>query len=85
MPNGLEDPYNRFLSYYGQYLDAKEANHPNKIWLLAIQCRSQLQKMADVSKEAETCQKIFEAFVGKEKAAQIYRELCDDSRSYPSS
>jgi hypothetical protein len=39
--------------------------------------------MGDPSKEAEICENIFAAFVGKEQAVQIYRDLRDDSRSYP--
>ena len=52
------------------------------IWLSAVGCRRELQKMGDLAKEAKYCQKIFEAFVGKKQAEQIYRDLCDDSRSY---
>ena len=53
------------------------------IWLSAVGCRRELQKMGDLAKEAKYCQKIFEPFVGKKQAEQIYRDLCDDSRSYP--
>jgi hypothetical protein len=83
MPTPPDDPLATFLEYYGKYWDAKQANQPIKTWLLAIHCRSQLQKMGDHSKEAEICENIFAAFVGKEQAVQIYRDLRDDSRSYP--
>ena len=53
------------------------------IWLSAVGCRRELQKMGDLAKKAKHCQKIFEPFVGKKQAEQIYRDLCDDSRSYP--
>jgi hypothetical protein len=78
-----EDPTNRFLQYYGQYLIAKQEKKPQMIWLSAVGCRRELQKMGDLAKEAKYCQKIFEPFVGKKQAEQIYRDLCDDSRSYP--
>lgn len=83
MPNPQDDPLNTFLECYGKYLDAREANQPMKSWLLAIQCRLQLQKMGDPRKEAQICENIFEAFVGKEQAVQIFRDLCDNSRSHP--
>ena len=78
-----EDPTTRFLQYYGQYLTAKQEKKPQMIWLSAVGCRRELQKMGDLAKEAKYCQKIFEPFVGKKQAEQIYRDLCDDSRSYP--
>ena len=78
-----EDPTSRFLEYYGQYLTAKRQKEPQMIWLSAVGCRRDLQKMGDLAKEAKFCQKIFEPFVGKKQAEQIYRNLCDDSRSYP--
>jgi hypothetical protein len=66
-----EDPKNLFLQYYGDYLDAKEKNHPLVTWLKAVQCRAQLQKIGDrgdsPGKEAQICQDIFEAFVSKKK------------------
>ena len=83
MPNPQDDPLTIFLECYGKYLDAREANQLTKTWLLAIQCRSQLQKMGDPKKEAEICQNIFEPFVGKEHAGQIFRDLCNDSKSHP--
>ena len=80
-----EDPKNLFLQYYGDYLDAKEKNHPLVTWLKAVQCRGQLQKSGGPDKEAQICQDIFRAFVTKEKAEEIYLELYNDSRSYPGS
>ena len=82
MPN--DDPRNLFLQYYGEYIDAKEQNHPNMTWLKAVHCRAQLQKIGgDPDKEAQICRDIFTAFVPKEQAEKIYRDLYDDSRSYP--
>jgi hypothetical protein len=83
MPNSLDDATTLFLVSYEKYLAAKEQNSAVMTWLKAVQCRTQLQKMGGVSKEAEICENIFAAFVGKEDAAKIYRDLCDDSRSYP--
>jgi hypothetical protein len=84
-----DDPKNLFLQYYGDYLDAKERNHPLITWLKAVQCRAQLQKFGDTGdspgKEAQICQDIFRAFVTKEKADEIYQDLYTDSRSYPGS
>jgi hypothetical protein len=81
-----EDPKNLFLQYYGDYLDTKERNQPNVTWLKAVLCRAQLQKIGDnPEKEEQICQDIFRAFVTKEKAEEIYRELYDDSKSYPRS
>ena len=78
-----EDPTSRFLEYYGQYFTAKRQKEPHMVWLHAVACRRELQKMGDLAKEAKFCQKIFEPFVGKKQAEQIYRDLCDDSRSFP--
>lgn len=83
MPNPQDDPLATFLQYYDEYSDAKEADHPRKTWLYAVFCRSQLQKMGDTVKEAEICENIFRPFMTQEKAAEIYRDLYDDSRSYP--
>jgi hypothetical protein len=78
-----EDPTSRLLEYYGQYVTAKRQKEAKMIWLSAVRCRRELQKMGDLAKEAKYCQKIFEPFVGKKQAEQIYRDLCDDSRSFP--
>jgi hypothetical protein len=78
-----EDPTSRFLEYYGEYLAAKRQKEPQMIWLSAVACRRELQKMGDAAKEAKFCQKIFEPFVGNKQAEQTYRDLCDDSRSFP--
>ncbi len=85
MPTSQDDPLTTFLLYYEEYFAAKEAKHPHKIWLHAIRCRSQLQKMGDPSNEAQICQDLFAGFVTKEQAAKIYRDLYEDSRSYPGS
>jgi hypothetical protein len=81
------DPRNLFLEYYGQYIDAKHRNDEILTWLKAVQCRYQLQKIGDSGdspgKESQICQDIFEAFVTKKKAEEIYIDLYNDSRSYP--
>ena len=77
-----EDPTSRFLEYYAQYFTAKRQKEPHIVWLSAVACRRELQKMGDFAKEAKFCQKIFGPFVGKKQAEQIYRDLCDDSRSF---
>jgi hypothetical protein len=43
----------------------------------------ELLKMGDLAEEARFCGNIFKGFVNQEQAQQIYRELYDDSRSYP--
>jgi hypothetical protein len=53
--------------------------------LKAVHCREQLQKIGDPSNEAQICQDLFAGFVTKEQAAKIYRDLYEDSRSYPGS
>jgi hypothetical protein len=65
------------------YVDAKDKKQPLKTWLKAVYCREQLQKIGDPSNEAQTCQDLFAGFVTKEQAAKIYRDLYEDSRSYP--
>jgi hypothetical protein len=61
MPNIPDDPAGRFLEYYGRYLLAKQQKEPQMIWLNAVACRTELQKMGDPAKEAQFCQKIFGA------------------------
>src|SRR5262249_12860757 len=77
-----EDLTSRFLEFYGQYFTAKWQKESHLIWLNAVASRRELQRMGDPAKEAKYCQKIFEPFVGKKQAEQIYRDLCDDSRTY---
>jgi hypothetical protein len=43
----------------------------------------ELLKMGDLAEEARFCANIFKGFVSQEQAQQTYRELNDDSRSYP--
>jgi hypothetical protein len=78
-----DDPASRFLEYYGRYLTAKSQKESEMIWLNAVACRVELRKMGDPTEEAEHCQNIFKEFVSQKQAQQIYRDLCDDSRSYP--
>ena len=78
-----DDPKNLFLQYYGEYIEARERNHPLMTWLKAVHCRAQLQKIGTPDKEEQICENIFTGFVTKEKAEEIYRDLFNDSRSYP--
>jgi len=85
MPNIADDPGGRFLEYYGRYLLTKQQKEPQMIWLNAVACRTELQKMGEpvTAKEAQFCENVFKGFVTKKQAEQIYRDLCDDSKSYP--
>jgi len=47
-----DDPASRFLDYYGQFLIAKRQK-PQMIWLNALACRKELQKMGGPAKEAQ--------------------------------
>jgi hypothetical protein len=85
MSNSQDHSRNLFLEYYEDYIDAKDKKQPLKTWLKAVHCREQLQKIGDPSNEAQTCQDLFAEFVTKEQAAKIYRDLYEDSRSYPGS
>jgi hypothetical protein len=85
MSNSQDHYRNLFLEYYEDYIDAKDKKQPLKTWLKAVHCREQLQKIGDPSNEAQTCQDLFAGFVTKEQAAKIYRDLYEDSRSYPAS
>jgi hypothetical protein len=53
------------------------------IWLNALTSRKELQKMGDPAKGAQFCKMIFEGFVSQEKAAEIYRELYEESNRHP--
>ena len=81
MPDFPNDPATRFLDYYGRYLIAKSQKESDMIWLCAVACRRELRKMGDPAKEAQFCESVFEGLVRQEKAAQIYRELYDNSLS----
>jgi len=52
-----EDPASRFLEYYGRYLTAKRQKEPQMIWLSALGCRRELQKMGDLAKEAKSAKR----------------------------
>jgi hypothetical protein len=78
-PSFPDDPASRFLDYYGQFLIAKRQEQPQMIWLNALACRKELQKMRDPANEAQHCEMIFKGFVTQEKAAEIYRELYEES------
>ena len=81
-PSFPDDPASRFLDYYGQFLIAKRQNQPEMIWLNALACRKELQKIGDPAKEAQYCEMIFEGFVSQEKAAEIYLELYEESNRH---
>jgi len=71
-----------FLDAYRKYVDAKEKKNP-QTWLIAIHCRTYLQRLAGYAdKEEKTFREIFEPFVSKKKIEEMYKELCDDSKSY---
>jgi hypothetical protein len=57
MPDNPEYERDLFLRYYGEYLDAKEQNHPLKIWLKAVHCRVELQKLILLLYQAASVQK----------------------------
>ena len=67
-----------FLVLYESYQKAKKKNGP-VIWARAVLCREYLEKIADPDKEAD----IFEEMFAGEKPAESFRELCEDSKSYP--
>jgi hypothetical protein len=77
-----------FLRYYGEYLDAKEQSNPLKIWLKAVHCRAELQKLTllpyQAATEEEVLRQILAGFVTDRQAAEIFEELHKDSSSYPS-
>jgi hypothetical protein len=77
-----------FLRYYGEYLDAKEQNHPLKIWLKAVHCRVELQKLIllpfQAATEEDVLRQILAGFVTDSQAGKIFVELRKDSSSYPS-
>ena len=82
MPNFPNDSASCFLDHYGQYLIAKRQNEPQVIRLCAVACRIALRTMGDSSRESQFCEAIFDGFVSRDKAAQIYRELCEASSLY---
>jgi hypothetical protein len=67
-----------FLALYESYQKAKKKNGP-VIWAKAVLCKEYLEKIADPDKEAD----IFEELFAGEKPAESFRELCEDSKSYP--
>ena len=67
-----------FLVLYESYQKAKKKNGP-VIWARAVLCREYLEKIADPDKEAD----IFEEMFAGEKPTESFRELCEDSKSYP--
>jgi hypothetical protein len=81
-PSFLDGPASRFLDCYGQFLIAKRQEQPQMIWLNALACRKELQKMGDPAYEAQHCEMILKEFVSQEKAAEIYRELYEESSRY---
>ena len=86
MPDNPEYERDLFLQYYGEYLDAREQNHPLKIWLKAVHCRVELQKLILLPYQAATeeavLRQILAGFVSDSQAGKIFEELQKDS-SYP--
>ena len=76
-----DDPASRFLDYYERYLIAKVQQNPEMICLCAVACRTELRKMGDPTEEAQNCENLFKGFVSQKGAAQMYRELYDDSQT----
>ena len=82
MPNSQDHSRNLFFEYYEDYVDAKDKK-PLKTWLKAVHCRKQLQKIGDISTEAQICQDIFEEFMTKEQAAETYQQIHNLTLSPP--
>jgi len=89
MPDNPEYERDLFLRYYGEYLDAKDQNNPLKIWLKAVHCRVELQKVIllpyQAATEEEVLRQILAGFVTDSQAGKIFEELQKDSSFYPSS
>jgi hypothetical protein len=89
MPDNPEYERDLFLRYYGEYLDAKEQNHPLKIWLKAVHCRVELQKLIllpyQATTEEDVLRQILAGFVTDSQVGKIFEELQKDSSFYPSS
>jgi len=89
MPDNPEYERDLFLRYYGEYLDAKEQNHPLKIWLKAVHCRVELQKLIllpyQPATEENVLRYILAGFVTDNQAGEIFEEPQKDSSFYPSS
>jgi hypothetical protein len=89
MPDNTEFEKDLFLRYYGEYLDAKEQNHPLKTWLKAVHCRVELQKLVllpfQAATEEDVLRQILAGFVTDSQAGKIFEELEKDSSFYPSS
>ena len=81
MPTFPDDPTRRFLEYYQQYLIANGQQNREMIWFCAVICRIELRKMGDPTEEAQNCQNLFKGFVSQKGAAQMYRQLYDDSQT----
>ena len=67
---------------YEKYQKAKKKNGP-VIWAKAVLCREYIQKIADSDKEADTFEEILAGSTTKKQAAESFRELSEDSKSYP--
>jgi hypothetical protein len=89
MPDNSEYERDLFLRYYGEYLDAKEQNHPVKIWLKAVHCRVELQRLIllpfQAATEEDVLRQILDGFVTDSQLGEIFEELQKDSSSYPKS
>jgi hypothetical protein len=70
-----------FLVLYEKYQKAKKRNGP-VIWAKAVLCREYLQKITRSDKEADIFEEIFAGFATEEKPAELFRRLCEDSKSY---
>ena len=67
---------------YEKYQKAKKKNGP-VIWAKAVLCREYIQQIADPDKEADAFEEILTESTTKKQATESFRELCEDSKSYP--
>jgi hypothetical protein len=74
-PNIPDDLKEAFLKSYETYVTATEQGRRQDAWLAAVDCRKQLQKIGDITSEERTCQEIFQDFMTKEQAAEIYQRI----------
>jgi hypothetical protein len=77
-----------FLLNYEKYYEAKQQQQHRLIWLYAVLCRAEIQKLAIVPhnaprNEGDVLQEIFSVLT-KEQIKSMYTELCHDTKQ-PSS
>jgi hypothetical protein len=82
MPNIPDDPKKVLQKFYEEYKKAKEANH-RETFANAINVIGQLQEIGGVGNEENTFREILGVFMTAEQAAEEYRNILRDSKSYP--